>query len=175
MRASPQRSRRALTTTGLVLGLLVGPGVLAGCAGQESSGSAGSAESAGGEESSTASNPAGTIEFTEVALLSETAAGGQPGPAVELDGPGAVRDFTRQFDSTRLTSRVATEAARTDVPDGQVLLGAVLAVGCDEPSGIVGVTREGDEWTVEGAPYLGPAKQCFAAVTTVALVLVETG
>ena len=60
-------------------------------------------------------------------------------------------------------------AAATDVPDGQQLAAAVVAIGCDVPTRVVG-HGTGDDVALH-AVLPSPTKECFAPITTVALVL----
>ena len=58
------------------------------------------------------------------------------------------------------------------MPAGQTLMGAVVSVGCDEPTGIeLTQTFEGYEVT---AQVPKSEVQCLVAVTSVALFLVES-
>jgi hypothetical protein len=71
-----------------------------------------------------------------------------------------------------LASQVEAAVRRTTVPDGQELWGAVVSVGCEEPTGIELVqTFEGYEVT---AMLPKSTVQCLVAVTSVALFLVES-
>ncbi len=104
-----------------------------------------------------------------VALVSETAAGGR----VSLDATqltsGSLETFTRQFTSRDLVDEVTAEAAQTE-GSGQVY-GAVVAVGCDVPPG-VSVAADGDGWRITPEAVTSPRGECYAPVTTVALVRV---
>lgn len=120
------------------------------------------------------------VAFTEVALVSQTAAGagaaGQPGRtglATVLDSPAAVGPFADRFQQGPLTTQLLSAVDGASVPAGQVLLGAVVAVGCDVPPGIAAVTRTDQGLVLIPQKVADPLPECFAAVTTVALVLVD--
>lgn len=120
-----------------------------------------------------APSPGRSVDSTQVAILSASAAGGQvgTGPAVALGDDEAVQAFGAQFRTPNLTDRISRVVARTDVPLGSTLYGAVVAVGCDVPAGVV-VTRSAEGVVLTAQPGKKSQVQCFAAVTSVALVLV---
>lgn len=115
---------------------------------------------------------AGEPRFTQVALVSQTAAGGRVAeePA-RLSTPAAVDRFTAGFRGHALADKVAVAVRRADVPAGRVLLGAVVAVGCDIPPG-VRVEDSGTGVRIVALPVRSPHRECLAPVTTVALVSV---
>ena len=112
------------------------------------------------------------MDFTEVVLASETNAGGEvsPRPTV-LDSPAAVEDFASGLEG-RLADEIRSAAVDADVPDGQVLVGAVVALGCDVPPG-VGVTRTPEGIEVTALKVAKPKQECFAPVTSVSLLTVD--
>ncbi|WP_457206656.1 hypothetical protein [Nocardioides sp. P5_C9_2] len=92
----------------------------------------------------------------------------RPVPLVDRD---AVEELTAPLGAD-LGPQVEAAVRETDVPDGQTLMGAVVAVGCDEPTGIE-LTQTFEGYEVRGiVPKSGV--QCLVAVTSVALFLVET-
>jgi len=108
--------------------------------------------------------------FTQVDLLSATAAGGEvtTQPTL-LPDDAAVQEYAGQFRSDELGGEIIAAADQADVPEGQQLAAAVVAVGCEVPTKVVG-TGEGDDLALHAV--LPPStKQCFAPITTVALVL----
>ena len=114
-------------------------------------------------------------DVTRVALVSQTAAGGRVGgQPVRLDTPAAVHRFTAPFRGGTLAGKVAAAVRRADVPPGRVLLGAVVAVGCDIPPG-VRVVGSGPGLRLVATPVRQPKQECFAPVTTVAVVSVPAG
>lgn len=114
----------------------------------------------------------GTVDFELVTTVTETEAGGQVSQVgVPLAGDDDVQTFTAQFESDPMKARVQDEVAKTDVPDGMLLYGAVVAVGCDAPTA-VNVTVEGAQVLITAQKVPSPLQECFAPMTTVALVLV---
>ena len=82
----------------------------------------------------------------------------------------ALRKFVAPFGAD-LGPQVRMAVRETEVPPGQTLMGAVVAIGCDEPTGIE-LVQTFDGYEVTGiVPKSGV--QCLVAVTSVALFLVE--
>jgi hypothetical protein len=110
-----------------------------------------------------------TTKVTQVAIVTGTAAGGRvtTEPTL-LPDEDAVRTYAEQFRNDRFQGELVSEAAAADVPDGEQLAAAVVAVGCEVPSGVVGTTT-GDHVSVQ-AVLPSPDKQCLAPITSVALV-----
>ena len=106
----------------------------------------------------------------QVALLTGTSAGGEvtTEPTVLADD-AAVQEYADQFRNDELGGEIVTTAAKTDVPEGQQLGAAVVAVGCEVPSRVVATGT--DEDVALHAVLPSPTKECFAPITTVALVL----
>lgn len=155
-----------------MLSAVLATGLLAGC------GSGQSDERADdpGATPSASSSPAGDgpVEFTEVALVSQSAVDGEVDTrATVLDGPDAVDEFSLQFTRPSMGEELAAEVARADVPEGQTLVGAVVSIGCDVPPGVT-VESAGDGVAIVAQKVASPLKECFAAVTTVALVAVDS-
>lgn len=114
------------------------------------------------------------VDFTEVALLSETNAGGEVSQQPTLlDSPAAVTSFAGTLDGRTMADKIKAEVAKVDVPEGQALVGTVVAIGCDVPPG-VSVDGNGTGLEVTALKVKSPTKECFAPVTTVALVLVDS-
>lgn len=104
-----------------------------------------------------------------VALLSETGAGGVTADVLTpVEGAG-LAPFLAQLDSAELSEEVRAAVDGYTVPEGRSLGAAVVAVACDVP-GSVAVTQEGEEWTVTAAKVPSPLPECYAPVTTVAVV-----
>ncbi|WP_182525890.1 hypothetical protein [Nocardioides dongkuii] len=116
-----------------------------------------------------------TPAWSEVALVSESAGRGEVAAvATPLPDEAAVRGFVAPFDD-RLANEVAVAARAAAVPEGQELYGAVVAIGCEVPSGVT-VVQEGEDVVVTAMKEKpSPGVQCLVPVTTVALVLVEAG
>jgi hypothetical protein len=122
--------------------------------------------------SSTGTPSAGPVDFTLVALVSESNVGGEVDPeATALDSEDAVADFAAQFEDSRMVERLQAEVAGADVPVGQTLVGAVVSIACDAPAEVY------VEWADGGLRVTGSQvktdKQCLVPVTTVALVAVD--
>jgi len=108
-----------------------------------------------------------------VDMITVTAAGGAPsGPAAALSDDASVREFVSQFTNDELVRKVEASVAKTAVPDGQTLYAAVVAVGCDSPTA-VNVDVAGSAVTITAQKVPSPKPECFAPMTTVALVLVD--
>ncbi len=107
---------------------------------------------------------------TQVALLTGTSAGGEvtTEPTVLAD-EAAVQEYADQFRNDELGGEIVETAAKTEVPDGQQLAAAVVAVGCEVPTRVVGTGT--DEDVALHAVLPSPTKECFAPITTVAVVL----
>ena len=119
------------------------------------------------------SDQEGGLDHTVVDIVSATAAGGDvDNLATVLDADSAVADFTEQFEGHTLATQVGNAANRADTPPGQVLVGAVISIGCDVPPGVT-VTSTDSGVVITPKKVLKPLKECFAAVTTVALVNVD--
>jgi hypothetical protein len=132
---------------------------------ESSSPSSGSSSPSSGESSG--------VDFTEVALLSETNAGGAVStrPTV-LDDPATIATFTSGLEGRTLPGKIRAEARRTTVPGDRVLVGAVVAIGCDVPPGVA-VQSAGNGLQITPLKAEKPHLECFAPVTTVALLLVD--
>src|SRR4051794_27548902 len=141
--------RRTLGTTVLLL-------ALAGCGSDSGAPDAGRTEDA---------------QVTQVALLTGTSAGGEvTAEPTPLPDAAAVDAYAAQFRNDELQGEIVSTAQQTDVPDGEQLAAAVVAVGCEVPKEVVG-TGSGSDLALH-APLPSPTKQCFAPITTVALVLI---
>ena len=120
-----------------------------------------------------AASARGAVDFTEVALLSETAAGGEvENRATVLDDASAVSQFAAQFENGALSDQLTTAVQDADVAEGQELAAAVVSIGCDVPPGVTVQKVEGGV-AILPLKVKSPLKECLAAVTTVALVAVD--
>ena len=153
----------------LVVALLVGCGAddtTAEPAEQETSGDTTEpTPSSGGTPSN------GPIDYTRIALISESNVDGTVDPhATVLDSQAAVDEFAGTFSGSQMGESLQREYQDADVPDGEVLVGAVVGVSCQPPS------KLHVEKTEEGVDITATAKiskvQCLVPVTTVALVSV---
>lgn len=111
--------------------------------------------------------------WTQLRIINITSAGGAVRPRLSpLQTPAQIDSFTRQLASPAAGQRVRKVIDRVQVPSGQRLMGAVVALGCEPPTE---VTVQTD---VAGRPRISaevaPVNvQCFAAITSVALVSVR--
>ena len=161
-----------MTTLGrALLALLLGTLLLAGC-GDESSTDATERETTSPSASEPSMSTGDPVqEPTVVAMVSETDAGGRVSATpVPVGDAAALRDFAGQFDG-RMSRELSQAAAGATVPDGQTLLAAVVDISCVPP---LDVQVEVGDGGVQVQPLkekpTGRAPQCFAPVTTVALV-----
>jgi hypothetical protein len=120
-----------------------------------------------------APSTSGAVDFTEVALLSETAAGGEvEHRATVLDDASAVNGFAAQFENGAMSDGLTTAVREADVAEGQELAAAVVSIGCDVPPGVTVQKLEGGV-AILPLKVKSPLKECLAPVTTVALVAVD--
>jgi len=150
---------------------------LAGC-GDDDSSSVAKDPATTGSTASTGSQPTGSPSadpsgYQLVDLITVTAAGGTAsGTAAPLSDDSSVQEFVSQFTNDDLVRQVEDSVAKTAVPDGQALYAAVIAVGCDSPTA-VNVDVAGSAVTITAQKVPSPKPECFAPMTTVALVLVD--
>ena len=121
----------------------------------------------------TASRPKPTQSSDVVAILSSSAAGGITSKAAFDVGTSAgTHRLVASLRGNALANKVRAKVAATDIPEGKRLMGAVVSIGCDIPTG-VSVTGGA------GGAHLEPIftgerlPECLVAVTSIALVLVE--
>ena len=170
------------TLGALLLTAALATAALAGCA--DDGGDARAEDAASGTASASpsdlpsaapsgASSTRGAVDFTEVALLSETAAGGEVEQrATVLDNATAVNGFAAQFDNGAMSDGLTTAVREADVAEGQELAAAVVSIGCDVPPGVTVQKLEGGV-AILPLKVKSPLKECLAPVTTVALVAVD--
>ncbi len=146
------------TALGIPTALLV-LAVLAGCGDDPPDG-------AGDDTHRSPSSAAPRLQ--QVALLSATAAGGEVTQELtRLPDDAAVAGYAARFTNETLVGQIRRTAAETQVPDGQELAAAVVAIGCEKPTAVVPAGADGVRAVVPST-----TKECLAPVTTVALVLV---
>ena len=117
--------------------------------------------------------PRGQIDFTLVEVVSESAVGGMVSPGgVALTDMAAVQQFTGQFEDDRMQVRLANEFDDLDVPDDQAAYAAVVDIGCTPPSDVT-VTSTDSGILIEPVKPTKKPVECFAPVTSVAIVLVD--
>jgi hypothetical protein len=161
----------------LLLTALLTTGLTAGCGSDDSTVSDQGSPSPGSSESGSAGSGGqtgnGPVEFDQVALVSQSGAGGRVGErATVLDDSAAVTAFSRQFRTDAVANRIESEIRKADVPDDRTVLGAVVSVGCDVPPGVT-VQRVGGAVVITPMKVKSPLQECLVAVTTVALVAVD--
>jgi hypothetical protein len=111
-----------------------------------------------------------TPVITQVDLLTATAAGGSvTTTATELPDDQAVREYAAQFRNDQLGGEIVAAAEKAEVPDGQQLAAAVVAVGCEVPSDVAGTYVDGEVHVHATVPVTD--KRCLAPITSVALML----
>ena len=166
-------------TTLRFLVALVALGLLVGCGSQEdTAGAAGDdTSSQTGEPSRTTEEPSpgpeetGPFDFTQVALISvSNAEGTVSDEATVLDSRQAVEEFAGQFSGSQMATALNRAYQRADLPQGEVLVGAVVAVACQAPTDVE-VAQTEDGLTITAEPVKSKV-QCLVPVTTVALVSV---
>ena len=155
---------------------LLGPALLAALlllAGCGDSTSDNASDPASQPSSTTASDePTESAAPQTIAIVSQTAAGGEVDlNAVPVDDDAALQDFTAQFNKAGLEEKIATAVAGATVPEGYTVMGAVVSIGCDVPPD-VSVEQGPDGWVVTPHKVPSPLQECFAPVTSVAIVAV---
>jgi predicted small lipoprotein YifL len=113
----------------------------------------------------------GPVAFDQVAVVSGSAAGGpgvDPQPTVLAD-ERAVAAYAGRFRGS-LPGDLTAAAKWAEPSSDQVLVAAVVAVGCEPPTQVHARMLRG-RLTVTATPVVS-RKECFAPVTSVALLLV---
>ncbi|MCW2852848.1 MAG: hypothetical protein JWM84_2512 [Nocardioides sp.] len=155
-------------TLGPLLLLTLLPTMLTGCGGDDGGATAQDAPSSSLPSPASSDEPP-SDEPVVVALVSETAAGGASSDVLTaVAGPG-LNAFLAQLESATLGDEVRAAIRAHTLPDGHSYGVAVVALGCDVPPD-VHVTKEDGAWTVTPAKVPSPLPECFAPVTTVAVV-----
>jgi hypothetical protein len=134
-------------------------------------GSAGSSTntSGGGPGSPT---PGTAVPGARSVLVSQTAAGGKPSvDATVLETPAQVARFTQQFRLPGMRMQIQHAVDRM-AAHGQVVVGAVVSVGCDRPPGVDVVYGENTNIRLIPHEVASPLQECLAPVTTVAVASV---
>lgn len=129
----------------------------------------------GGESGDRADDPA-TQEQTDAAaprvvdIVSGSAAGGDvAAEATVIEDDRALERYLRQFDSDPFVGEL-TEAIDAHELAGDRVLGlAVIEISCDEPPSAT-VTSDGDAFVVTAAKVTSPHIECYAPVTSVAVL-----
>jgi hypothetical protein len=155
--------------------LVTAPVLMLGACGDEKGDDSGS--DPGGDPSTVISVSGGESDsggdsgFDLVDTITVTAAGGAVNPAATaLTDDASVQEFVSQFESDELITQVQATIAETEVPPGQALYAAVVAIGCDSPTDVSVVETTGG-LLITATKVPTPKVECFAPMTTVALVL----
>lgn len=107
-----------------------------------------------------------------IGIVSATAAGGEVDHnAVSMDDEASRQEFLGQFDQGTMQEKISAAIGAATIPEGYGVWGAVVAIGCDVPTGVE-ATQDGDGWVLEPQMPSQTMQECFAPVTSVALVAV---
>lgn len=113
----------------------------------------------------------GAVDFELVDTITVTDAGGAVLPAaIPLTDDAAVAGFTAQFENDGMVAQIQDAVAAADVPAGQALYGAVIAIGCDSPTEVTVTSPGPGQLVIAPVKVADPQQECFAPMTTVALV-----
>ena len=113
----------------------------------------------------------GGVPFELVEIVSGAAGRGVASEqAVPIASESDLAAFVAGF-SDGLADDVREAYAANPVADGRRLYAAVVGLGCDVPPG-VDVAAAGDGYTITGLKVADPRPECFAPVTSVALVAI---
>ena len=141
------------------LGALVLVAALTGCSGD-------SDDTA--EDRATRSPVSGDPEV--VAIVGGVAAAGDASRTVTvLDSDRALDQYLEQFRSPEFAADVRAAVETNPPADGRVLGAAVLEVSCDIPPSAT-VTEQDGQYVVTPGKVVSPHPECYAAVTSVAVV-----
>ncbi len=111
------------------------------------------------------------VDFELVDTITVTAAGGAVMPiAIPMSDEASVAGFNAQFESDDMVQQIQGAIAGADVPEGQALYAAVIAIGCDSPTDVT-VSGAGAGLVISAVKVPSPQMECFAPMTTVALVV----
>ncbi|KAA1419137.1 hypothetical protein F0U44_11840 [Nocardioides humilatus] len=142
-----------------LLGSLVLLAALAGCSSEDD-----------GSAKDPATRPSEPGDAKVVAIVGGSAAGGDVAQTVTvLDDAGAVRHFLKQFRSPPFASDVRAALQSHPPAEGRVLGAVVMEVSCDIPPSATVAEVDG-AYVVTPGKVPAPHPECFAAVTSVAIV-----
>ena len=168
--------RRTLRTTLAPALLAVGltAGLLTGCGTDDATGSdpaASPTPTSTPTSTQTDGDAAEPVDYDVVALPSMTAAGGRTSSMLTpVSTPDELDTFVSQLRLEEFADQVRTEATEATY-DGS-LWAAIVSVGCDVPPGVF--VEEGEAgYLVTPMKVVDPLEECFAPVTTVALVAIR--
>lgn len=145
--------------------LILALGLLAGCREGDSA-----SDPAAQTTTATPTSPTDSASGSRFAtVVHETAAGGEVGPVVRLDSARVVDEFVAQFTRAGLGEKIRAELEVRDLRPGDVMVGRVVAIGCDVPQVLI---RDAGELLV-AQPVPKSTHECFAPMTSVALAPVS--
>ncbi len=117
----------------------------------------------------------GTPVVLRERLVTATDAGEAPDEvAVPVGDDAALAEFTADL-SDGFAGEVAEAAAALEAGGDEELAAQVVAVGCDEPTSVRARRTPEGAVVLEAAQVPSPGRQCFAPMTTVAVVVLEAG
>lgn len=155
--------------------MLVAAVALTGCGGATSGEAATEAASSATPTtpSSTTSPPVEKgVQWTQLRIISITGAGGEVDRRLHpLATRAQVTTFVKRLSGRAARARVRRAAAAAAVPRGHVLMGSVVALGCVPPTEVEVVFDTGRPTVLADLPEQN--LQCFAAITSVALVSIR--
>lgn len=140
--------------------LVIVPALAAGCG----------TESPGPDVADTTAPPAAP---SVVGIFHATAAGGTSGPAVDVSEPGTLDPVVAPLRGS-LAAEVTDAATDVVIPSGQRLWAGVVTIDCAAPERLQ-VVSSGAGYAFRPVWTTKPPQECFAPVTTVALVLIGEG
>lgn len=156
--------RRALGTLVLTTLLLAGCGDDGDGEADDPAPSGPGSSSSEASESSDPSDP--SVDWRLVAIVDATAADGEvsvrPTP---IPDEAAVVDFSEQFSSAELAEAILDVVRANRPAPGHELVAAVIAIGCDVPTAVTYADGK-----VHAVKVPDPMPECFAAVTSVAIL-----
>lgn len=137
-------------------------------------GACGESTSGGPDEpSDSPATTIGTADWSLVQMAYGTASGGRvSGRLTALDSSAAVEQYAAQFRHAQLPGAIRRAVASTDLPTDRVLAAAVVMVGCDHPTEVT-LSGPAGRVSIEAVPVPDPLPECFAPVTSVALVAID--
>lgn len=163
---------KRLLGSALPAGLLV-LAVLVGC-GSESSGVADEPAPATSDQTTSDPTTSASTEPQTVGIVSATAAGGRVDlNAVPIDDDQSRQAFAAQFEQAAMDERILKVIGSATFPESHTLMAAVVAIGCDVPTAVT-VTQKDEGWVLEPVMPGKSTQECFAPVTSVAVVAVPS-
>ncbi|CAB4687130.1 MAG: hypothetical protein F2667_00970 [Actinobacteria bacterium] len=127
-----------------------------------------------GSQSPSVAEQADRSAGREIAVVSRTAAGGEPARrATQVDGAADIRAWAAGAGVESMQGTLVKRYRAADLSEDESAWVTVVSVGCDVPPG-VDVTVRGKRVLVDPQPVEEPLPECFAPVTSAALVAVRS-